>query len=104
MLIRKKAILGTKPRRQGDKLRQDLERSGTVKVPMLAGADVLEHLVPRHMVAVAVIGKMVYNDASEDFLETISQLQEHDPLAKRVHSYLLQEKPKEGQPGVNFGA
>ena len=103
-LVRRKAVSGTKPRRQGDEPRQDLERSGTVRVPMLAGADVLEHLVPRHMVAVAASGETVYDDASEDFLEAISRLQEHDPLAKGVRSYLLREKPKGGRPGVDSGA
>ena len=88
-LARRKAVLGTKPRWQGDESRQNLERSGTVRVPMLAGADVLEHLVPRHMVAVAASSKTIYDDASENFLETILRLQEHDPLTKRVRSYLL---------------
>ena len=103
-LVRKKAVLETKPRHQGDKPRQELERSGTVRVLMLAGADVLEHLVPRHMVAVAASGKTVYDDASENFLEAILRLQEHNPLAKGVRSYLLQEKPKGGRPGVDSDA
>ena len=71
-LVRRKAILRTKPRRQGNKSRQDLKRSGTVRALLLAGADVLEHFVPRHMIDVVASGKTIYDNTSEDFLEAIS--------------------------------
>ena len=73
-LARRKIILETKPRRQGDELRQDLKCSGIIRISMLAGADVLEYLVPYYMVVVAASNKTIYDDASEDFLEAISQL------------------------------
>ena len=103
-LARKKAILKTKSHQQEDKLRQDLEYFNIIKVFMLASVDVLEHLISRHIVTVTASGKTVYNDILEHFLEAILRLQKHNFLVKRVYSYLLQEKPKRDQPGVDTGA
>ncbi|KAI9872686.1 MAG: hypothetical protein M1823_008109, partial [Watsoniomyces obsoletus] len=60
---------------------------------LLAGTGICRPLVPRHIVAAAMIGETAYAECSRGVRELVAEMLPHDPLARDVRDVLSRDPP-----------